>query len=75
MVEIRPAIFTPHIQKEDSMGTPELIATLEKGLREGRIAPYLADYIAAQELRVTADEVGYSEWGVSEDEGDQHADR
>ena len=57
------------------MGTPELIATLEQGLREGRIAPYLAEYIAAQELRVTADEIGYSEWGVSEDEGEQHADR
>ena len=57
------------------MGTPELIATLEQGLRAGRIAPYLADYIAAQELRVTADEVGYSEWGVSETEDETHADR
>lgn len=55
------------------MSTTDLIKTLEEGVREGRIAPYLADYIAAQELHVTADEVGYSEWGVREREvsGDQ----
>lgn len=50
------------------MSTADLIATLEEGVREGRIAPYLADYIAAQELKVTADEVGYTEWGVRERE-------
>ena len=50
------------------MSTTDLIKTLEEGVREGRIAPYLADYIAAQELHVTADEVGYSEWGVRERE-------
>lgn len=56
------------------MSTTELIKTLEEGLREGRIPPYLADYIAAQELHITADEVGYSEWGVREREegGEQH---
>ena len=55
------------------MSTTDLIKTLEEGVREGRIAPYLADYIAAQELHVTPDEVGYSEWGVREREvsGDQ----
>ncbi len=46
------------------MGTAELIATLDQGVREGRIAPYLADFIAAQELKCTADEVGYTEWGI-----------
>lgn len=50
------------------MGTADLIATLEEGVREGRIAPYLADYIAAQELNVTVDEIGYTEWGVRERE-------
>ena len=52
------------------MSTADLIATLEEGVREGRIAPYLADYIAAQELKVTADEIGYSEWGVRERDSD-----
>ena len=46
------------------MSTTDLIKTLEEGVREGRIAPY----IAAQELHVTADEAGYSEWGVRERE-------
>lgn len=45
------------------MGTVELISTLDEGVREGRIAPYLADFIAAQALNVSADEVGFSEWG------------
>ena len=46
------------------MGTAELMATLDQGVQEGRIAPYLADFIAARELNCTADEVGYSEWGM-----------
>ncbi len=50
------------------MSTADLIATLEEGIREGRIAPYLADYIAAHELNVTVDDIGYTEWGVRERE-------
>ncbi|MBP8250799.1 MAG: hypothetical protein KAX40_00435 [Herpetosiphon sp.] len=48
------------------MSIHELITTLDEGVREGRIAPYLADFIAAQALQVEVEDVGYSEWGASD---------
>jgi hypothetical protein len=40
----------------------DLLATLEEGLRNGRISPQTAAYIAAEVLGVEAYETGYQEW-------------
>ena len=48
------------------MGTAELVSTLDKGVQAGRIAPYVADFIVAYELKCTAEDVGYTEWGFNQ---------
>ena len=40
----------------------ELLATIEEGLENGRIAPHIAAFIAADLLGVAADETDYHEW-------------
>jgi hypothetical protein len=40
----------------------ELLAALEEGLENGRIAPHIAAFIAAELLGVAADETDYHEW-------------
>lgn len=43
------------------MTTQDLLATLEEGLENGRIAPHLAAYIASELLGVEARETGYDD--------------
>ncbi|MCS6882292.1 MAG: hypothetical protein RMK84_15765 [Oscillochloridaceae bacterium] len=40
----------------------ELLAALEEGLKNGRISPQTAAYIAAELFGVDAYETGYHEW-------------
>jgi hypothetical protein len=44
------------------MERADLIALLEEGLTNGRIAPQTAAYIAAEVLGVDASETGYLDW-------------
>jgi len=46
----------------------ELLAIVEEGLENGRIAPHLAAYIAAEVLAVDARATGYDERVRLEDE-------
>lgn len=43
------------------MTTQDLLAVLEEGLENGRIAPYLAAYIASEVLGVEAHDTGYDD--------------
>lgn len=49
------------------MSREELIAVLEEGLKNGRISPHLAAYIAAELLDVEVQETEYVDWALSED--------
>ena len=49
----------------------ELLAIVEEGLENGRIAPHLAAYIAAEVLDVDARATGYDERVRLEDEVDE----
>lgn len=56
------------IYEEDmSMTSHDLLAILEEGLKNGRIAPHLAAYIAAEVLNTEPYETGYNDWAPSEE--------
>lgn len=48
------------------MTNTDLLAILEEGLKNGRITPYLAAFIAAEVLDTSPAETGYDEWIAEE---------
>jgi hypothetical protein len=53
------------------MTQQDLLAILEEGLKNGRIAPHLAAYIAAEVMGVEANATGYDERVRLEEEADE----
>jgi hypothetical protein len=53
------------------MTQQDLLAILEEGLENGRIAPHLAAYIAAEVMGVEANATGYDERVRLEEEADE----
>jgi len=62
------------IEEETPMTSHDLLAILEEGLKNGRIAPHLAAYIAAEVLDTEPYETGYNDWAPS-DETEELAER
>lgn len=50
------------------MGDHEMLSILEEGLKNGRISPHLAAYIAGEILDIEAHETDYVDWSWTPDE-------
>ena len=53
------------------MTQQDLLTVIEEGLENGRIAPYLAAYIAAEVIGVDAQATGYDDRVRLEDDADE----